>query len=61
VRTLEFFGVGAPVPRRVLLGAVLDGLRAFLVAQQRSANSVRLVFKARVDAMVRLSPIWPMC
>ena len=56
VRTLEFLGAGATVQRRVLFGDVLDALWAVLVAQQRSANSVRFASKARLDAMARLSP-----
>ncbi len=56
VRVLERCGVGADAPRRVLVGTVLDGLWAALVARTRTSRSARGAFEARLDAMARLSP-----
>ncbi len=56
VGVLELFGVVADAPRRVLIGTVIDGLWAALVAHRRSARAARGAFKARLDAMARLSP-----
>ncbi len=60
-RLPELFGVGATLPRRVLLGAVLDGLSAVMVAHQRPTSAARLTFKARLDVMAGLSLICPKC
>ena len=51
-RVLELFGVGADAPRLVLIGTVLDGLWAALVAHKRSARAAQGTFKARPNHLI---------
>ncbi len=55
-RVLDLFGIGADAPRRVLIGTIIDGLWAALVAHKRSARTARGAFLGRIGAVARLSP-----
>ncbi len=55
-RVLQLFAAGASDDQATIVGMMLDGLLALMVAHQRSASSAREAFKARFAAMPRLSP-----
>ena len=56
VRLLELCGVGADPSRLAVVGLVLDGMWAALVAHSRSPLNAQNTFTARLAAMGRLSP-----
>ena len=55
-RPLELCGVGSDETRLAIVGTLLDGIWAALVAHRRSQRLARAARVARMTAMARLCP-----